>query len=137
MCRLAGGHVGAMRSQTTNPSALTDWLIMHPQCVLDLHPLFIYLCYERMIAMTAKAHLLHILSFVFCLLIQASSFHPANGTMMLEQCVTFSIGSACKRLYIPSACCWILNTFFFFAQDKSLPSNVLHTFFFFFKGSSK
>lgn len=52
-------------SQTTNQSGLTDWLIMHPQCILYLHYLFIYLFkrLQQMIAVMAKVRLNS--SFVF------------------------------------------------------------------------
>lgn len=115
-------------SQTTNPSALTDRLIMHPQCLLDSHYLFIYAttddCNDG--ESTFNTH-----SFL--------CFWPPDTSVILSSCkwdnnvAIVSISSAWKRLYIPSACCWILNTFFFISGQVFTIKRSSHFFFFFLK----
>lgn len=90
----------------------SDRLGHNASSVHFIFTLFTYLCGQlrRMITVMAKAHS-NILSLCFSPP-GFPSFHPANGKTVLQQCETFSISSGCKRLYIPSPCCWILDIFF-------------------------
>lgn len=108
-----------------------DRLAHHASSVRFRFPLDIYLFVLRqMIATMAKAHLIHILSFVFASWYKCHPFILQMGQWCCNSALHFQsaqrVGDYTSHQHVVGF--WTP----FFSQDKSLPSNALHTFFFFF-----